>query len=329
MQNTAMKAVVCHSYGPPSLLQIEDLPVPTPTGQQVLVRVHAAAINDYDWSMVRGKPVLYQLLFGLRKPRNPVPGMEAAGVIEAVGPEATRFKVGDKVYGDTSEHGFGTFAEYLSIHEDALRHKPEAMSFAEAAATPHASLLAYQGLISLGKLQEGDQVLLNGAGGGVGTFAFQLTKTYNCKVTGVDAGPKLDKLTEMGFDHVIDYRKVDFTRTVHQYDVVLDCKTNRLPWAYLRALKPGGTYVTVGGHLGKMLTLVLFGQILKLFSRKRLKLLGLQPNKDLDVISDLYQEGKLKAIIDGPYPLKEVPRLIQYFGDGAHFGKIVLSINGA
>lgn len=322
-----MKAIVCHSYGSPSLLRLEDLPVPNPTGQQVLVRVHATAVNDYDWNMVRGKPAILKLLFGLRKPKSPVPGMEAAGVIEAVGPEVTRFKVGDKVYGDTSEYGFGTFAEYLCIHEDAMRMKPEAMSFAEAAATPHASLLAYQGLINQGGLKEGDQVLLNGAGGGAGTFAYQLSKPYNCEVTGVDAGHKLDKLTGMGFDHVIDYRKVDFTRTVHQYDVVFDCKTNRWPGAYLRALKPGGVYVTVGGHLGKLLTLFFFGHILKLFSRKRLKVLGLVPNKDLEIIGDLYQKGQLKAEIDGPYPLKEAPRMIQRYGDGEHFGKIVLSLD--
>ncbi len=322
-----MKAIVCHSYGSPSLLKMEDLPLPTPTGKQVLVKVYATAVNDYDWSMVRGKPALLKLMFGLRKPKNPVPGMEAAGVVEAVGPEVTRFEVGDAVYGDTSDHGFGTFAEYLCIHEDAMRPKPDAISFAEAAATPHASLLAYQGLIRLGGLKEGDQVLINGAGGGAGTFAYQLTKPYGCDVTGVDAGPKLDRLKELGFDRVIDYRKVDFTRTIHTYDLIFDCKTNRWPLAYLRALKPGGTYVTVGGQLGKLLTLVLFGQILKLFSRKRLKLLGLKPNQDLDVISDLYRKGNLKAHIDGPYPFEETPRMIQRYGDGEHFGKIVLSLD--
>lgn len=319
-----MKAIVCHSYGPPSLLRVEDLPVPTPTGKQLLVRIHATAVNDYDWGMVRGKPFLLRLLFGLRKPKNSVPGMEAAGVIEAVGPEVTRFKVGDKVYGDTSEHGFGTFAEYLCMHEDAMRLKPVAMSFAEAAATPHASLLAYQGLINQGGLKKGDEVLLNGAGGGAGTFAYQLSRPYNCQVTGVDSGPKLDKLTEMGFHHVIDYRKVDFTRTVHTYDIIFDCKTNRWPGAYLRSLKPGGVYVTVGGHLGKLLTLFFFGHILKLFSRKRLKVLGLVPNKGLEAISNMYSEGALKAVIDGPYPLEETPRLIQYFGEGEHFGKVVI-----
>jgi NADPH:quinone reductase-like Zn-dependent oxidoreductase len=322
-----MKAIVCHSYGSPSLLRIEDRPIPTPTGQQVLVKVRTTAVNDYDWSMVRGKPGLLKLMFGLRKPKNPVPGMEAAGVVEAVGPDVTRFQVGDAVYGDTSEYGFGTFAEYLCIHEDAMRPKPDAMSFAEAAATPHASLLAYQGLIKLGGLKKGDKILLNGAGGGVGTFAYQLTKSYGCDVTGVDSGPKLERLKKMGFDQVIDYRKVDFTRTIHSYDVVLDCKTNRWPWAYLRALKPGGIYVTVGGHLGKLLTLFLFGHILKLFSRKRLKVLGLQPNKELEVIGDLYRKGNLKAHIDGPYPFEETPGMIQRYGDGEHFGKIVLSVS--
>jgi NADPH:quinone reductase-like Zn-dependent oxidoreductase len=321
-----MKAIVCQSYGPPSLLRIEELPAPTPTGKQVLVRVHATAINDYDWSMVRGKPAILKLMFGLRKPKNPVPGMEAAGVVEATGPDVTRFKVGDEVYGDTSEYGFGAFAEYLCIHEDAMRLKPDTMSFAEAAATPHASLLAYQGLIKLGGLKEGAEVLLNGGGGGVGTFAYQMTKPYGCEVTGVDAGPKLDRLKKIGFDRVIDYRKADFTRTIHTYDVIFDCKTNRWPLAYLRALKPGGVYVTVGGHLGKLLALLVFGQILRLFSRKRLKILGLQPNEGLDAISQMYEDGKLKAHIDGPYPLENAPEMIQRFGDGEHFGKVVLDV---
>ncbi len=322
-----MKAQVYTKFGPPqSVLQLQEIPQPKPQDHQVLVKVHTTAINDYDWSMVRGKPYLYRLMYGLVKPKIPVPGMELAGTVEALGPEVTSFKIGDQVYGDTSAYGFGTFAEYLCIHENALVHKPANMSFEEASSISHASMLALQGLRDLGKIQEGQQILINGGGGGVGTLGVQIAKQYNAEVTGVDTGEKLNMMKEIGFDHVFDYRQLDFTRKGKQYDLILDCKTTRSPFAYLRSLKPQGRYITVGGALPRLLQMFLIKGFINRFSQKTLDILPLKPNKGLEYINQLYENDQIKCIIDGPYPLSEVPKAIQYFGEGKHAGKVVISV---
>ncbi|MDH3711391.1 MAG: NAD(P)-dependent alcohol dehydrogenase [Cyclobacteriaceae bacterium] len=322
-----MKAMVFTKFGPPqSVLQLQEIPQPKPQDHQVLVKIHTSAINDYDWSMVRGKPYLYRLMYGLGKPKIPVPGMELAGTVEALGPEVTSFKKGDQVYGDTSAYGFGTFAEHLCIHENALVHKPANMSFEEAASISHASMLALQGLRDLGKIQEGQQILINGGGGGVGTFGLQIAKQYNAEVTGVDTGEKLNMMKDLGFDYVLDYRQQDFTRKGQQYDLILDCKTTRSPFAYLRSLKPKGRYITVGGALPRLLQMFLLKGFINRFSQKTLDILPLKPNKGLEYINQLYENDQIKCIIDGPYPLSEVPRAIQYFGEGKHAGKVVISV---
>ncbi|MCO6488239.1 MAG: NAD(P)-dependent alcohol dehydrogenase, partial [Phaeodactylibacter sp.] len=195
-----MKALVFKKYGVPSeVLRLEERPKPAPAAHEVLVKVRATAVNDYDWSMVQGKPYLYRLLFGLRKPSRQVPGMEVSGTVEALGKNISALEVGDAVYGDISEYSFGTFAEYACVHEKALARKPAGMFFEEAAAIPHASLLAYQGLVGMGGIQQGQQVLINGAGGGVGAFGLQLAKLYDAEVTGVDAGEKLERMKSAGF----------------------------------------------------------------------------------------------------------------------------------
>lgn len=319
-----MKAIVCPKYGPPENLQIKDIPKPVPKEDEVLVRVRATAINDYDWSLVRGKPHLYRLLFGLRKPKNPVPGMELAGTVEAVGKEVTTFKTGDAVYGDLSDTNFGSFAEYASIPARALVAKPAGLSFEEAAAIPHATGLAVQGLIDVGNIQKGQRILINGAGGGVGTFGFQIAKHYDAEVTGVDTGDKLQRMKSLGFDHVIDYKKEDFTKNGEKYDLVLDAKTTRPTRSYLRALKSGGKYVSVGGHVAKMLQLVVLKPFISAATSKSVHMVALESNKNLDFVHKLYENGRLKPVIDGPYPLEEVPRLIRYFGEGKHTGKIVV-----
>lgn len=324
-----MRAIVISKYGAPEHLQLQEVQKPIPKENEVLVRICATAVNDYDWSMVRGRPRIYRLMFGLFNPKQKhrTPGMELAGIIEETGSNAKKFAIGDVVFGDTSDFGFGTFAEYISIHEDALVHKPENMSFEEATSLPHASLLAYQGLENYGELKEGMNVLLNGAGGGVGTIAFQLAKLKSCTVTGVDTGEKLKAMRSMGFDHIIDYRKEDFTRNGKRYDLILDCKTTRSPGAYLRSLESNGKYVTVGGKLGKIFSLITWGRLRTISSDKQLKVLPLKPNKGLDHISDLFIEGKLECVIDGPYPLEDTPRLLRYFGEGKHTGKVVIKVD--
>lgn len=319
-----MRAIVQSKYGGSEVLQLKEFYKPQPQKNEVLVKVMAAAINDYDWCHMRGEPYLYRLMFGLFKPKQKVPGMEFAGVVEELGVDVSNFAVGDAVYGDISECGFGAFAEYACVNETALVHKPKFMSFIDAASIPHAALLASQGLIDLGQIKQGQKVLINGAGGGVGTFAFCIAKQFGAEVTGVDSGQKLKVLSELGFDHAIDYKQQDFTSTGICYDLILDTKTNRPPKHYLRCLKPNGKYITVGGELFRLLQIVLSKKRVFKHHQKTIDVLSLKSNKGLEYIEDLYREGMIKSLIDGPYKLEEVPRLIQYFGEGRHKGKIVV-----
>ncbi len=255
------------------MLQLKEVEKPIPKENEVLVKVIATAVNDYDWSMVRGKPYLYRLMFGIIKPKRKIPGMELAGIIEALGTNATSFKVGDAVYGDISGYGFGSFAEYICINEKALKLKPGKMSFEQAASIPHASMLAVQALIDIGKVEKGEKILINGAGGGFGTFGLQIAKLYNTEVTGVDTGDKLKMMKSIGFDHIIDYRKEDFTKNGQRYDLILDAKTNRSTFNYLRSLSPNGRYVTVGGTISRLLQAFILGPLIRLFSKKKSALL--------------------------------------------------------
>ncbi|MFP6643379.1 MAG: NAD(P)-dependent alcohol dehydrogenase [Candidatus Latescibacterota bacterium] len=233
---------------------------------------------------------------------------------------------GDRVFGDVSESGFGGFAEYVCAREDALIHKPIKMTFEEAAAIPHAAMLAVQGLIDRGKIQRGQKILINGAGGGVGTFGVQVAKLYGAEVTGVDSAGKLDMLRSIGFDHVIDYEREDFTENGQRYDLILDTKTNRSPLKYARSLRPRGTYVTVGGDLTRLLQALFLAPWISIFGKKYIRIVALKPNKDLGYINELFEADRLKCVLDGPYELSEVPKAIQYFGEGKHKGKIVITV---
>ena len=328
MHKELMKAIVLKKYGSPKHLKIQEIAKPTPKEHEVLIKVHATAVNDYDWSLVRGKPYLYRLLFGLLKPKRKmaVPGMEVAGTVESIGVNTSMFKVGEAVYGDTSQYAFGSFAEYMCVNEKALIHKPVNMSFEEATSLSHASMLAYQGLFDAGKLQDNQHILINGAGGGVGTFGLQLAKLHKAVVTGVDTGDKLSAMKSMGFDQVIDYKKEDFTKNGQQYDLILDCKTNRSTFAYIRSLKSGGIYATVGGNLNRLIQLLFLRRWISLMHKKTVQIVALKPNKDLSYINELFKANKLSCTIDGPYQLSEASKAIQYFGEGKHTGKVVITL---
>lgn len=321
-----MKAIVLSKYGSPDILQLKEVAKPTPENNEVLIRIHATAVNDYDWSMVRGKPYLYRLLFGILKPKKPIPGMELAGIVEQIGEKVKSLKVGDAVYGDISEYGFGSFAEYICINEKAVTPKPNMMTFEDAAAIPHAAMLAVQGLIDLGQIQNGQTILINGAGGGMGTLGLQIAKLFNAEVTGVDSGDKLNVMKSMGFNHVIDYKNDDFTKNGLCYDLILDAKTNRSTFHYLRSLNPNGKYVTVGGYLTRLLEAFLLKPFIPIFSNKKIHIVSLKPNKDLAYINELFEAGKIKPVIDGPFKLSEAAKAIAYFGEGKHKGKVVISI---
>ena len=231
-----MKAIVYTKYGGPEVLQIKEVEKPLPKDDEVLIKVHAVSINDWDLGLLHGD-FINRMLNGLRKPKRTILGSDIAGRIEAIGKNISKFKIGDEVYGDLSGR-WGGFAEYVCAPEKALALKPAAMSFEEAASIPQAAMLAVQGLIDKGKIHAGQKLLINGAGGGVGTFGVQIAKLYGIEITGVDSTVKLDMLRSMGFDHVIDYTKEDFTKNGQRYDLILDAKTNRSMFDYARALSP-------------------------------------------------------------------------------------------
>ncbi len=243
-----MRAIVYYKYGTPDNLRLEEIDKPVPKEDEVLIRVHAVSINDWDSGLLQGD-FINRMLNGLRKPKRKILGSDIAGRIEAVGKNVTQFKTGDEVYGDLSGQ-WGGFAEYVCAKEKFLALKPASMSFEVASAIPQAAMLAVQGLIDKGKIKQGQKLLINGAGGGVGTFGVQIAKLYGVEVTGVDNTGKQDMMRSMGFDHVIDYTKEDFTKNGKCYDLILDVKTNRSMFDYARALCPHGVYVTVGGSIG-------------------------------------------------------------------------------
>jgi NADPH:quinone reductase-like Zn-dependent oxidoreductase len=319
-----MRAIVYHKYGTPDVLKLEEVERPVPGDDEVLIKVYAVSINDWDLGLLDGD-FINRMLNGLRKPKKKILGSDIAGRIEAVGKNVTQFKPGDEVYGDLSGR-WGGFAEYVCAAEHSLALKPPAMSFAEAAAIPQAAMLAVQGLIDKGKIQKGQKLLINGAGGGVGTFGIQIAKLYGVEVTGVDNTGKLDMLRSMGFDHVIDYTKEDFTKNGKCYDLILDVKTNRSMFSYARALSPNGIYVTVGGSIGRLLQAVLLGPWIRMIYKKYIRIVALKTNKDLAYMNKLFESGKVKPVIDGPYKLDEVPEAFRLFGKGEHKGKVVIII---
>lgn len=319
-----MKAIVFARYGSPDVLELTEVDTPTPGEREVLVRVHAASLNDWDWGALRGVPFVNRLMFGLVRPKKPILGSDVAGRVEAVGRGVRQFQPGDEVFGDLSGE-WGGFAEYVCAREDALARKPSGMTFVQAAAIPQAAMLAVQGLQALGPLRPGQSLLINGAGGGVGTFAVQIARLHDLEVTGVDRADKLEMVRSLGATHVIDYATEDPTRTGRRYDFVLDVKTGRsiLDWA--RGLKPGGVYATVGGATGRLLQALLFwpGMAIR---KKRFRLVVLKPNRDLAYVIQLFESGKLVPVIDGPYPFRQIPEAFRRFGEGDHKGKIVVTM---
>jgi len=263
---------------------------------------------------------------GLYKPRVHILGGDIAGRVEAVGGAVKAFQPGDEVYGDLCMSGFGAFAEYACAPERCLAHKPARMTFEQAAAIPQAGMLAVQGLIDVGRIRSGQKLLVNGAGGGVGTFALQIAKLYDVEVTVVDKPGKLDMLRAMGADHVVDYLAEDFTRSGKCYDLILDVKTNRSPIAYARALNLYGTYATVGGSIPRLLQALVLGPVLARLYHKHVRIVVLKPNKDLAYMNGLFEAGKLQPVIDGPYKLADLPEAFRLFGTGDHKGKIVVTM---
>lgn len=316
-----MKAIVYTERGPPPVFKQIDIEIPVPKDDEVLIKIHAASINSWDWELMRYKPSRVSL-GKLSDPRYKILGVDIAGIVKSTGKNVSQFKPGDAVFGDICNSGWGGYAEYVCASENSLTLKPEKWTFEEAAATPQAGLLALQGLLNYGEIKSGLKILINGAGGGVGTFAIQIAKHYGAEVTGVDNSSKLDFMKSLGADHVIDYTKEDFTKNGKTYDIILDVKATRSLSKIRHSLRPKGKCFLIGGVMSKIFMAVFFGSL----ASKKVKLVLYKPNKDLQMLIDLIEAGKVKPIIDKSYSLSEVGKGIQYLGEGHAKGKIVIVV---
>lgn len=322
-----MKAMVFREYGSTDVLHLEDLPMPTPRDNEVLVKVHATSINAGDWHLMRADPFLVRLMFGLFKPRINVLGSDVAGQIEAVGSKVTQFQQGDAVFADVSVCGFGGFAEYVCVPEHLLAKKPAKLSFDEAATVPAAAATALQALRDKGKMQAGQKVLINGASGGVGTFAVQIAKSFDAEVTGVCSTRNLEMVRSLGADHVIDYTQEDFTQSSLKYDLILAANGYQSILQYRRALTPTGRYVMTGGKMSQMYQAMFLGPWMSMVGRKKLGNMLVKPNQaDLNFLTDLIDAGKITPIIDKRYTLSEVPEAIRYMEEEHARGKIAIAV---
>jgi NADPH:quinone reductase-like Zn-dependent oxidoreductase len=319
-----LKAVVYTRYGGPEVLQLQEIDKPSPKDDEVLVKVYAVSLNDWDLGLLKGD-FINRIMYGVFKPKKKILGSDIAGKIEAVGKNVMDFKIGDEVYGDLSGR-WGGLAEYVCAPQKSIALKSEKMNFIDAAAIPQAAMLAIQGLIDVGKIYSGQKVLINGAGGGVGTFALQIAKLYDVEVTGVDGAEKLDMMRAIGFDHVIDYRKQDFTNTGTTYDLILDAKTNRSIFDCSRALNPNGVYATVGGSSRRLIQALFVAPWLRRTRKRHIRIVILKTNKDLLFVNEMYEAGKFKPVIEGPYKLDDVQNAFRLFIKGEHKGKIVITI---
>ncbi len=320
-------ALVHDAYGGPEVLKLATVPIPQPDHGQVLVRVHAAAINEWDQGLMRGKPLINRT-GGLRRPRHRILGSDIAGVVDAVGAAVTRYRVGDEVFGDLSASGFGAFAQYAVAPETALTRKPSWLTFEQAAAIPQAGGLAIAGLRKTAPSGAGRRLLVNGAGGGVGTFAIQVAKAHGWDVTGVDGLAKLQAMRTLGADHTIDFRRVDFARTGEQYDLILDMVCSRSPLDYGRALRPRGVGAVIGGRTGRLAMAAAFGQTMRLAAGRRVSLVMYRANRteDMALLLHLISERTVTPVIDREFDLAESPRAMRYYLQGDFVGKVVLRV---
>jgi len=321
-----MKAIVYHNYGSPDVLHLEEVDKPIPKDDEVLIKVHAASVNPLEWHFMRGKPLFMRLaVSGLLKPKNKILGVDIAGRVEEVGRNVLQFEPGDEVFGG-SDSG-GGYAEYVSVSENKLALKPTNITFEEAAAIPIAAITALQGLRDKGEIQSGQKVLINGAGGGVGTYAVQIAKSFGAEVTGVCSTEKLDIVSSIGADHLIDYTKEDFTKNGQRYDLIFDAAAYRSISDYKRALSTEGIYVMIGGSMPLMFRVMFSGLWISMTGRKKFKILMAKINsEDLVILKELFEAGKIATVIDRRYPLSETAEAIRYIEEGHAKGKVVITV---
>jgi NADPH:quinone reductase-like Zn-dependent oxidoreductase len=323
-----MKAIVSTEYGSPDVLHLMELAKPSPKEDEVLVRVHAASVNAADWHLLSADPFLVRLMVGgLLKPKITILGADIAGRVEAVGGNVKEFHPGDEVFGDISACGWGGYAEYVCARENALVMKPVKITFEQAAAVPLAGVTALQGLRNKGKIQHGQKVLINGASGGVGTFAVQIARWFGAEVTAVCSTNNVDMAHSLGADHVIDYTREDFTRNGQRYDLILAANGYHPISDYKRALSPDGIYVMTGGSMTQLSQTMFLGPWMSMTGNRKMINLMAKPNKqDLAFIKDLLEAGKVVPVIDRRVPLSEVPEALRYLKEGHARGKVVITV---
>ena len=324
-----MKAIVYTKYGSPDVLGLQEVEKPTPKDDDVLVKIHAAATNPADWHLMRAEPFLARLENGLLKPKNSRLGADVAGRIEAVGKNVTQLQVGDEVFGELPLNQLGSFAEYVCVAEAFIALKPANLSFEQAAAVPLAAFTALQGLRDKGQIKAGQKVLINGASGGVGTFAVQIAKAFGAEVTGVCSTRNLELVRSIGADHVIDYTKEDFTKTGQRYDLIFDAVGNRSVSELKRALTPRGIASIAGfTSLPRLFQAMLIGPLLSRNDGQKIGLMATAKanKKDLLFIKELLETGKVKPVIDRRYPLEQVPDALRYLETGRARGKVVITV---
>jgi NADPH:quinone reductase-like Zn-dependent oxidoreductase len=323
-----MKAIVTAKYGPPDVLELTEVEKPIPLDNQILVKIHAASVNFGNLVLLKGEPYLARFAFGLFKPKYTIPGGDISGVVESIGKDVTQFRPGDEVFGDLSGCGWGGFAEYVAAPEKAFALKPANLSFEEAAAVPMAGVTALQSLRDKGKIQSGQRVLINGASGGVGTFAVQIAKSYGAEVTGVCSTRNLDILKSIGADYCLDYKKEKFPQNDdRRYDLILGVNGHQPISAYKRALTPNGIFVHVGGSGAQMFQAMVQGPWVSMTGKQKMGTFLQRANqKDLVFIKELLEAGKVKPIIDRSYKLSELPEAFRYFEEGHAQGKVVITV---
>ena len=316
-----MKAFMWEAYGPPETLRMAEVEKPTPRADEVLVKVLAVSVNPADWHSMRGKPLFARATLGVLRPKHPILGGDIAGRVEAVGGGVTQFEPGDEVYANLLDHGYGGFAEYVSVPVDVLALKPANLSFEEAAAVPMAAVTALQGLRHHGDIQPGQKVLVNGASGGVGPFAVQIAKAFGAEVTGVTSTRNIDLVRSLGADHVVDYTTTDFARSEPRYDRILDTIGNRSVSDLRRAVAAGGNVAVTGfTTVGRLLGVSLRGG-------KGMAMVSAHVTaKDLELLSELIEAGKVRPQIDRRYPFAELPAAIPYLEQGHARGKVVVGL---
>ena len=316
-----MKAFLWERYGPPEALRMAEVEKPAPGSDEALVKVLGVSVNPADWHSMRGRPVFSRLTLGLRRPKHKILGVDVAGQVEAVGGGVTRFKRGDEVYANLLDHGYGAFAEYVSVPVDVMSLKPPSLSFEESAAVPMAAVTALQGLHHHGEIRGGQAVLVNGASGGVGTFAVQIAKSYGAEVTGVTSTPNIDLVRSLGADHVVDYTTTDFTRTGSRYGVLLDTIGNRSVADLRRALAEDGNAAVTGfTSMSKLLGVSLRG------GKDVAMVQAHVTTKDLELLSELIEAGTVRPQIDRRYSFTEIPAAIAYLEQGRARGKVVVGM---